>query len=156
MTREEHASNEARERYQRYLQTPHWHKTRLRVLARAGGRCEGEIWWEATTKDPGGYATRCKATDGLHVHHLHYNTLGHERLADLVCLCAACHAFEHLNYCELCDEAIFESRADMEDVLTWEGASLTRDSLPVLKAALEGNSTWPYCAYHDHIMNKGD
>jgi hypothetical protein len=152
MRREEYHQREARKRYQRYLRTPHWHRMRLRVLQRAGGQCEGELSGPATPYEPWGSVTRCPATTTLQVHHLHYNTLGHESLTDLLCLCAACHAFDHLNACALCEEPIFESREDLEAAL--DEASLAHDPLDVLEAALSWHWHWPYCGYCEHMLSK--
>jgi len=67
--------------YERHVagQSPAWRATRVRVLARAGGRCEG-----------------CgRVAPALDVHHLPYDRLGRERLADLKALCDACHLKAH-------------------------------------------------------------
>ncbi len=70
--------------YLRVLASGRWARIRRDAIARAGGRCErcgrqfGRRW-------------RAKAT----VHHLHYETLGRETLADVEALCQLCHAEEH-------------------------------------------------------------
>ena len=38
---------------------------------------------------------RCGATSFLHVHHLHYETIGQESIEDVTVLCRVCHADEH-------------------------------------------------------------
>ena len=146
MPREEYRSREGKERYQRYLNSSHWRKTRLRALEHAGWRCEGEIT----------EGMRCTATEYLQVHHLHYQTLGRESLKDLECLCAACHTFEHLNSCAFCEEPIFDSRQDMEWTAELDGAILGSDPLDVLEDALSWHPHWPYCQYHAHVMAKDD
>ena len=55
-----------RGRYKASLQSKHWQALRLRALRRDGFRC-----------------TRCRSTDHLEVHHLTYERLGTERLADV-------------------------------------------------------------------------
>jgi 5-methylcytosine-specific restriction endonuclease McrA len=60
-------------------QSPAWRALRSRVLARAGGRCEG----------CGRFAS------ALAAHHLTYARLGRERLSDLVGLCQPCHDRAH-------------------------------------------------------------
>lgn len=152
MNRQTYERQQGRERYQRYLQTPHWRRIRLRVFERADWRCEGEITEEPDASSPWGRSTRCETITGLQVHHLSYDRLGHERLEDLVCLCAACHKFEHLNACALCEEPIFASRADLEDLL--EERSLARDALDALEDMLSWHETWPYCHACAHMLEK--
>lgn len=65
--------------YGAYLSSPQWFARRERVLKRDGYLCV----------DCGKIAN--------HVHHLHYATLGRERLSDLVSLCGACHKARHEN-----------------------------------------------------------
>lgn len=67
-----------RDRYTAYLSSPRWAHYRLRVLARDSYRC-----------------TRCGDTQSLECHHLTYERLGHERLADCVTLCHECHRAVH-------------------------------------------------------------
>jgi 5-methylcytosine-specific restriction endonuclease McrA len=38
----------------------------------------------------------CGNKKNLHVHHLHYQTVGHEKLEDVVVCCRRCHFIEHL------------------------------------------------------------
>ena len=63
--------------YARYLLSPYWQGFRMCVMVFALGEC-----------------ARCGdvADD---VHHLHYQTLGRERLCDVEPLCKACHSQEH-------------------------------------------------------------
>jgi len=70
--------------YQRYLQSPHWQARRLRRLSVAGHRCE--------FRPIDHHAERCQLTQNLEVHHLHYDTLCHEKDIDLEVLCR----FHHL------------------------------------------------------------
>lgn len=63
------------ELYRRYMRSPEWAAKRSQVLARAKLRCEG-----------------CNAFGvALEVHHLRYDSLGFEPLADLQALCGGCH-----------------------------------------------------------------
>src|SRR5687767_3642617 len=55
--------------------SPHWHAFRQEALAAARYLCQ-----------------RCKSNQDLEVHHLHYDTLGHESLNDVEVLCVSCHA----------------------------------------------------------------
>ena len=64
--------------YSEYLKTEGWKARRLKALDRAGNRCQV-----------------CHAAAGLEVHHNTYERLGHERPADLVVLCRACHQLFH-------------------------------------------------------------
>ena len=65
--------------YRDYLRTGHWMKKRQRALLRSGGMCQ-----------------RCYAEGRpLEIHHLTYTRLGFEGDADLIALCATCHAKEH-------------------------------------------------------------
>lgn len=64
--------------YEDYLLTPEWQDTRRRALVKAGHRCE-----------------RCRARDGLEVHHLTYERKGHELPEDLTVLCRRCHEAAH-------------------------------------------------------------
>lgn len=64
--------------YQKYLLTPHWRGFRMAVFVLAGGKC-------------------CRCGDVAdHVHHLHYKSVGREKLCDVEPLCEACHTREHL------------------------------------------------------------
>lgn len=68
-----------RERYQAYIHSLEWYDFRDRVLAERSRRCE-----------------RCDSIRGvLHVHHLTYWRLGHERDTDVQVICADCHAKIH-------------------------------------------------------------
>lgn len=60
--------------YLAYMESDAWRLKRMAVLGRAGGECE-----------------RCKAAPAVDVHHLTYQHLGDEPLADLQALCRPCH-----------------------------------------------------------------
>ena len=64
--------------YLAHLQSPYWAELRRDVLARAEGRCE-----------------MCREKPITQVHHLHYRTLGHETLNDVLGLCSRCHRYTH-------------------------------------------------------------
>ena len=73
--------------YQAYLRSHHWRRTRKRMVARAGYRCQ-RCGWEDRNKDR-------KRGTRLHVHHKSYARVGHERLSDLEVLCYRCHKAHH-------------------------------------------------------------
>jgi hypothetical protein len=58
-----------------------WQRVRSARLDFAGHRCEWFTIW----------SRRCKATDGLEIHHRHYQTLGSESLSDVIALCHPHH-----------------------------------------------------------------
>lgn len=60
--------------YKAYLQSPEWAARRRKVMARAGGVCEG-----------------CGDHRAVHVHHTTYQHVGQEFLFELLALCEACH-----------------------------------------------------------------
>lgn len=64
--------------YKAYIASPKW-----------------KLKTEAYYKKNGRYCKACKVTKPLHVHHMTYERLGHERLGDLVSLCYTCHAEVH-------------------------------------------------------------
>ena len=71
---QEHSS-----RYAAYLASEHWRQFRLNLLAAEGGRCQD-----------------CQHTGlRVQVHHLHYNSVGHEQRQDVLVLCRDCHAKRH-------------------------------------------------------------
>lgn len=94
--------------YQQYLKSPHWQRTRARILERADEHCE---WCgRFCGRDPHCGTGPCDADDctycreyfteagandlerqGLEVHHRTYERRGRERDSDLVALCWACH-----------------------------------------------------------------
>lgn len=73
------------EDYLRHLASPEWKAFRIAAIEACGRRCQ-----RCATPKP--YAVRPRsAEDSLQVHHLHYETLGHERTEDVLVLCPACH-----------------------------------------------------------------
>jgi 5-methylcytosine-specific restriction endonuclease McrA len=64
--------------YKEYLKSVHWQETKHKTLESAGYRCEV-----------------CRADQELHVHHLTYENIGHEKRKDLLVLCEICHTKEH-------------------------------------------------------------
>jgi len=80
LTREFPVLNEKRgKEYGKYLQTPHWRRTRNAALMRAGYACDD-----------------CGKRSGLQVHHLTYERIGAELPADLCVLCDPCHGDAHV------------------------------------------------------------
>jgi hypothetical protein len=69
---EEHA--QWRALYNRHINSPEWRALRLKVVARAGGVCEG-----------------CGVRSAAEVHHLTYRHLGAEFLFELRAVCVMCH-----------------------------------------------------------------
>lgn len=64
--------------YASYIQSERWRQRRQQAIARAGGCCQV-----------------CNSHGPLDVHHREYRRLGYERAADLIFLCADCHALYH-------------------------------------------------------------
>lgn len=64
--------------YSEYLKTDHWQGLRIRMLKRAGFKCQV-----------------CNGGGQLHVHHRTYKNRGNEDLKDLIVLCANCHQEFH-------------------------------------------------------------
>ena len=60
--------------YKTYLDDEHWAKTRKKIMARDGYRCQ-----------------ICGSKRDLQVHHLTYKNIGQETDEQLVCLCRQCH-----------------------------------------------------------------
>jgi 5-methylcytosine-specific restriction endonuclease McrA len=65
--------------HKEYLFTDHWRYTSRKKIEQVP------------------YCERCGRTWGLDAHHLHYHTLGMERMQDLIVLCRPCHEKEHAN-----------------------------------------------------------
>lgn len=61
-----------------YMKSRHWKRYRKMRVKKAGHRCD-----------------MCGAKPPLHVHHLHYRSLGHERMNDTLVLCKRCHQDQH-------------------------------------------------------------
>jgi 5-methylcytosine-specific restriction endonuclease McrA len=60
--------------YQEYLATEHWQHVRAAALWAVRGRC-----------------VLCGSEQGLQVHHVNYDSLGHETPDDVTVLCSRCH-----------------------------------------------------------------
>jgi 5-methylcytosine-specific restriction endonuclease McrA len=75
-----------------YLNTLHWAKVRAAILLISDARCKfcSDKDWDRFRLSCGDDTLR-----KLHVHHLHYKNLGHERYEDLVLLCEGHHMIEH-------------------------------------------------------------
>jgi hypothetical protein len=69
--------------YLDYLLTPHWRRARAKAIKLAHGHCSNPY---------------CENTRDLEVHHLHYQSLWHERTNDVKVLCSTCHALQHGQY----------------------------------------------------------
>lgn len=67
--------------YDAYLKSSGWRAIRRAVLARDGGQC-----------------TECRSAERLHVHHMHYRTLGFETGEELLTLCERCHDALHARW----------------------------------------------------------
>ncbi len=65
-------------RYEDYLQSDVWKRTRELALEYYGDKC-----------------CLCNSADNLNVHHRTYERKGNERLSDLIVLCRDCHATYH-------------------------------------------------------------
>lgn len=74
-------------KYQLYLKTEHWVKTRKKALRNAGNECQkcGITNWESIAL----------FNLPLNVHHLNYDHLYGEKPEDLMVLCHYCHMLEH-------------------------------------------------------------
>lgn len=64
--------------YQTYLNSNEWKAKRLKVLRRAGFKCQ-----------------KCKKKQATQVHHKTYKRIFNERLSDLQAVCAKCHTDIH-------------------------------------------------------------
>jgi len=65
--------------YKKYIKSADWQSIRKKFILEKGGKCAD-----------------CGALKDLHVHHLHYRTIGRERSDDVEILCADCHEYRHL------------------------------------------------------------
>ena len=63
-----------------YLTSPEWYKLKQQRLLIANHTCE---------------STNCRATTGLHLHHVTYERLLNERIDDLRIICSSCHTKIH-------------------------------------------------------------
>lgn len=64
--------------YDRYMRSKAWQIKRRKFLAHFNCQC-----------------ALCGSKDHLHVHHLHYETLGNERVEDVLVCCRRCHFLVH-------------------------------------------------------------
>lgn len=90
--------------YVDHLASFKWTRTRAEKLRWAGGLCE-----------------HCGLA-AHEVHHLHYDTLGHEGLGDLEALCKPCHRKADLKRKAEIDREVYWSRVD-----GWATATYGRD-----------------------------
>lgn len=67
-----------REEYDDYLRSERWQALRAKIVARAGGKCEG-----------------CLSAYAEHVHHLSYAHRGNEFAFELLAVCQTCHERLH-------------------------------------------------------------
>ena len=65
--------------YDRYLRSKSWQIQRQKFLAHYGCEC-----------------ALCGSKENLHVHHLHYQTVGKEKPEDVAICCRRCHFIAHL------------------------------------------------------------
>lgn len=73
--------------YAAYLRCHHWRRLRKRFLESRHYRCEKCSYVDPNHDDKRG--TR------LHVHHMTYARVGHEKFGDLQALCVKCHKATH-------------------------------------------------------------
>ena len=64
--------------YDRYMRSKSWQIKRQKFLAHYNCQC-----------------VLCGSKEHLHVHHLHYKTLGKEGVEDVIVCCRRCHFIEH-------------------------------------------------------------
>ena len=64
--------------YDRYMRSKSWQIKRQKFLAHYNCQC-----------------VLCGSKAHLHVHHLHYKTLGNEGVEDVIVCCRRCHFIEH-------------------------------------------------------------
>lgn len=65
-------------KYEEYLKTDEWRWKRQFILNFWGRRC-----------------ALCNSSNGMHVHHRNYNSVGNESITDVIALCSSCHAKFH-------------------------------------------------------------
>ena len=65
-------------KYKDYLKTEHWKAISKQAKENADNRCQ-----------------LCNSGGELHTHHRTYDRVGKEKISDLICLCANCHAKFH-------------------------------------------------------------
>jgi hypothetical protein len=98
--------------YLELLRSPRWQALRRDALARAGFQCERVLHWRDWRGDP--VETRCPNTANLQAHHISYDNLGNETLADVQVYCDGCHKITHLlsRWCIRCEEPVFDTDED--------------------------------------------
>jgi predicted HNH restriction endonuclease len=74
--------------YQDTLRSGRWKQLKWRRIMHAGFRCEH------CDRKYGGRRVR-GAMRSFHLHHLHYDTVGHESMDDVRVLCPLCHSLVH-------------------------------------------------------------
>lgn len=84
-------TNEVCYSYKDYLNSKHWIKFRVNFLKKVTNKCR-----------------MCQTTQGVNLHHKHYNSLGNEKNNDIVCLCFKCHKYIHVNSSTLDTRHLFE------------------------------------------------
>ena len=64
------------DRYQQRISSGHWKRQKREIIEQRGNRCD-----------------RCEQVNAsLHLHHIHYRSLGREQPEDVELLCPQCHA----------------------------------------------------------------
>lgn len=101
-----------------YIESEEWRQRRAPIIERSQGTCE-----------------LCRNAPSVHVHHLHYQTLGNERPCDLVAVCEPCHLFaDRMRELDICPVHETDTRAAGKAV--YERLFAARD-LPVTVEAGE-------------------
>lgn len=98
-------------RYGKALQSPHWRRLGVKVRQRAGNRCEAIHRGDRCPNIP----------RKLHVHHLHYRSLGQEALTDVVGLCPSCHDTADLRRKQENEQA-YEDAGDAARMENWKAS----------------------------------
>jgi hypothetical protein len=73
--------------YQEYISSAYWRRVRAATLLAHNQECMADHCEN--------YDRALGSSMSMHVHHLHYNNRGHERLDNLIVLCPDCHATVH-------------------------------------------------------------
>lgn len=111
-------SPEWRKKYEEYLQSPAWRRTRNGALHRAGFVCQ-----------------KCGTKDRLQAHHKTYERLGRERDEDLEVLCAVCHEDHHVAKVQTQMEVQRIFLAVVSDTLERERFTCMSDLLEAVKVS---------------------
>jgi hypothetical protein len=75
----------------------------------------------------------CDSTRRLHVHHLHYRNLGHERVRDVTALCHGCHEA----VTEECRRLRASGNPKSIEAVTWEYVYRRRTALRLPRRRLK-------------------